>query len=442
MLGQITSKIKLGGQKMKFALHTLGCKVNQYETQAIETMLCERGHIEAGGEPADLIVVNTCAVTAESGRKSRQAIRHMKKKNPDAITVVCGCFSQLSPEDTKALGADIVFGSGDKLKLIEEIEKFATNHKAVLNIDDPFSRKKFEDLPAGAVEGRTRAMLKIQDGCVNFCTYCVIPYTRGRVRSLPIPEAIQRAKQLQDSGFPELVLTGIEIASYGKDLENDEDLCQIVCAIAEAVPNMRIRLGSLEPTIITEKFCQKLSEYRNICRHFHLSLQSGSDVTLAAMNRKYDTATFFEKTELLRKYFPNCGLTADLIAGFPQETETEHENTLAFIERCQFSSMHVFPYSIRPGTKASEMQGQLNRAEKSARAGAAQTLANEMELAFLKKQIGEVLPVIFETEHECVTQGHSDNYCQVEISGNIERGLVQNVKILTQKDKMLVGEII
>lgn len=427
---------------MKFALHTLGCKVNQYETQAIETLLCERGHIEAIGEPADLIIVNTCAVTAESGRKSRQAIRHMKKKNPTAITVVCGCFSQLSPEETQSLGADIVFGSGDKLKLIEEIEAFATESQSILNIDNPFQRRKFEDLPAGTMEGRTRAMLKIQDGCANFCTYCIIPYTRGRVRSLPIADAVKHAKALENSGYSELVLTGIEIASYGKDLGDGSNLCDIICAIAAETPQMRIRLGSLEPTIINEEFCQRLAKLGNICRHFHLSLQSGSDTILKAMNRKYDTETFYEKTVILRKYFPNCGLTADLITGFPSETQREHEETLAFIEKCHFSSMHVFPYSIRPGTKAADMAGQLDKSEKAKRASEAQRVADTMEQEFMHSQLGKTLPVIFETEHRGKIVGHSDNYCQVTLNGITEKSVVRNVKIITIEDKMLVGEVL
>jgi len=424
---------------VKFAVHTLGCKVNQYETQAIETLLRERGHVNAQeGEKADLIIINTCAVTAESGRKSRQAIRRLKTEHPDALTAVCGCFSQLSPEDVKGLGADIVYGSGDKLKFIEDIEKC----REVMNIDNPFRRQVFEELPAGAMDGRTRAMLKIQDGCANFCTYCVIPYTRGRVLSLPVSAAVSQAMQLQAEGYAELVLTGIEIASYGKDLKTGETLADVVCAIGKAAPGMRLRLGSLEPTVITEEFCQRLSRLGNVCRHFHLSLQSGCDATLNAMNRKYDTATFFEKTELLRKYFPDCGLTADLITGFPGETEEHHAQTLAFIEKCGFSSMHIFPYSPRPGTKASDMPGQLSKAVKSARAAQAQKIADRMESEFLKSQVEKILPVVFETSHEGNTRGHSDNYCEVEVTGDIPQGLVKNVKIIASTDKMLVGDVL
>jgi threonylcarbamoyladenosine tRNA methylthiotransferase MtaB len=385
-----------------------------------------------------VVIVNTCAVTAESGRKSRQAVRRMRHDHPGALTVVCGCFSQLSPEDVKALGADIVYGSGDKRALVEDIER----RLETVAVDDPFQRRDFEELPAGAAEGRARAMLKIQDGCVNFCTYCVIPYTRGRVRSLPMKAVARQAAGLQAQGFTELVLTGIEIASYGRDLQEKPGLADLVCAVSAAAPELRLRLGSLEPTVITEEFCQRLASLGTVCRHFHLSLQSGSDDILRAMNRKYDTALFFEKTELLRRYFPDCGLTADLIVGFPGETEAHHRQTLAFIEKCAFSAMHIFPPSRRPGTKAADMPGQLTRAVKARRAAEAQTVADKMEEAFLSGQIVQSLPVVLETIHGGRMRGHSDNYCEVEIPGEFPRGIVKNVQILTKQGKMLVGVVI
>ncbi len=428
---------------MKFAVHTLGCKVNQYETQAIENLLRQRGHRDVrDGEQADVIIINTCAVTAESGRKSRQAIRRMQHDHPGAVTAVCGCFSQLSPDDVRALGADIVYGSGDKLKFVEDLEACLAMHESVTCVDDPFRRMEFEELPAGAADGRTRAMLKIQDGCVNFCTYCVIPYTRGRVRSLPVSAAVSQAMALQAEGFSELVLTGIEIASYGKDLRTGEDLCALVCAVSRAAPGLRLRLGSLEPTVITEEFCRSLSELGNVCRHFHLSLQSGCDATLKAMNRKYDTATFFEKTELLRRYFPGCGLTADLIVGFPGETEEDHRATLDFIEKCGFSAMHIFPYSPRPGTKAAAMPEQLERSVKARRAAEAQAVAERMQADFLQAQVGTVLPVIFETVEENAALGHSDNYCEVRSDGDAPRGIVKYVEITGRDGQTLTGKII
>lgn len=428
---------------MKYKTYTLGCKVNQFETQALEGMLRERGLIPAAaGETADLVVVNTCAVTAESGRKSRQAVRRLKNENPGAVLAVCGCFSQLSPEEIEELGAQVVHGSGDKALFREAIFQALEERTTPAFVDDPFSRRLFEELPGGAVDGRTRAMLKIQDGCVNFCTYCVIPYTRGRVRSLSPDRCAARAGELADQGFSELVVTGIEIASYGRDLEPKSCLAQAVESICSASGDMRIRLGSLEPTVVTEDFCRRLAETGKVCDHFHLSLQSGCDRVLAAMNRKYDTVRFYHSVELLRKHFPGCGLTADLIVGFPGESEGDHLETLAFIERCSFSSMHIFPYSPRPGTKAAEMPGQLTHAEKAQRASQAQKAADNMEIAFLNGCVGKILPVIFEIERDGLSVGHASNYAQVCAQGGQMRGLVENVKITGLRDKMLVGNVV
>ncbi len=280
---------------MRYIIYTLGCKVNQYETQAMETLLREHGHKACReGESADAVIVNTCAVTAEAGRKSRQAINRLREENPNAVVAVSGCYSQLSPDTAQELGADIVYGTADRVKLVEAIEKAVATGEGERSLDKPFERRVFEELPAGAVSGHTRALLKIQDGCVNFCSYCIIPYTRGRVRSLPVETAAKQAAELEAAGYRELVITGIEIASYGVDLEGKPDLADVISAVAKAAPGLRLRLGSIEPSIITEDFCRRLAECGNVCRHFHLSLQSGCDATLKAMNRKYDTARFFE----------------------------------------------------------------------------------------------------------------------------------------------------
>ena len=416
---------------MKYAVYTLGCKVNQYETQAVEAMLRARGFAPAE-ENADVIIVNTCAVTAESGRKSRQAIRRLQTKHPGALTAVCGCFSQLDPEAVKALGADIVFGSGQKERLVEAIAEALP----AVEVDDPFKRLTFEELPSGAVSGRTRAMLKIQDGCDNFCAYCVIPYTRGRVRSLPLDACARQAAALKREGFLEIVVTGIEIASYGKDLPGRPGLADAVTAISEAAPGVRIHLGSLEPTVVTEAFCQKLSALGNLCPHFHLSLQSGCDETLARMRRKYDTVRFYECCALLRKHFPGCSLTADLICGFPGETEEEFQKTLAFLERCGFFFVHAFPYSVRPGTKAAQMPGQLTKAEKEERVRRAGEVIRRLRGEYLSACVGKTLPVLFENPHE----GHADNYCVVNTVQAYPRGTVQNIQIFGARDDALLGE--
>lgn len=428
---------------MKYIIYTLGCKVNQYETQAIEALLVSRGHKPcAEGEIADAVIVNTCAVTAEAGRKSRQAIHRLREENPGAVAAVLGCYSQLSPDAVQKLGADIVYGTADRLKLIDAVEKAVATGEGEKALDKPFERRVFEELPAGAVSGHTRALLKIQDGCVNFCSYCIIPYTRGRVRSLPMEAAVRQAAELDKKGYRELVITGIEIASYGVDLPGKPDLADVVCAIAAAAPHMRLRLGSIEPSVITEDFCKKIADCGSVCRHFHLSLQSGCDATLKAMNRKYDTARFYEAMQLLRRYFPDCGMTCDVIVGFPGESEEHQLETLDFLKKAQFSDAHIFPYSRRPGTPADKMDGQIDRATKAKRSKQARAVVAETRSAFLESMIGKTLPVLFETKEGECWQGHSDNYLEVRAEGENLRGTVHNVRIDAVSEGILVGNVI
>ncbi len=428
---------------MLYIIATLGCKVNQYETQAMETLLRERGHRPAApGERADAVIVNSCAVTAESGRKSRQAARHLREQNPEAVLALCGCYAQLSPEEAEKLGARVVYGSADRAAFVRAVEKAVLEGQGERRVDEPFRRRDFERLPAGAVYGRTRAMLKIQDGCVNFCSYCIIPYTRGRLRSLPLADAAAETARLREQGYRELVLTGIEVASYGLDLPGRPGLAELIEAVAAAAGDMRIRLSSLEPTVITEDFCRRLAAAGKLCRHFHLSLQSGCDRTLKAMNRKYDTARFYEAVELLRSAFPGCALSCDLIAGFPGETEEDQAETLAFLEKCAFASMHVFPYSRRPGTPADSMPGQLDRAVKERRAAQARAVGERTRRAFLEGSLGLVLPVLFETEGEDFSTGHSDTYLQVRVPERGLRGQLKNVRITAWNSEGLSGEIV
>ena len=428
---------------MKYIIYTLGCKVNQYETQAIEALLVSRGHKPcAEGEIADAVIVNTCAVTAEAGRKSRQAIHRLREENPGAVAAVLGCYSQLSPDAVQKLGADIVYGTADRLKLIDAVEKAVATGEGEKALDKPFERRIFEELPAGAVSGHTRALLKIQDGCVNFCSYCIIPYTRGRVRSLPMEAAVRQAAELDKKGYRELVITGIEIASYGVDLPGKPDLADVVCAIADAAPHMRLRLGSIEPSVITEDFCKKIAACGSVCRHFHLSLQSGCDATLKTMNRKYDTARFYEAMQLLRRYFPDCGMTCDVIVGFPGESEEHQLETLDFLKKAQFSDAHIFPYSRRPGTPADKMDGQIDRVTKAKRSKQARAVVAETRSAFLESMIGKTLPVLFETQEGECWQGHSDNYLEVRAEGENLRGTVHNVRIDAVSEGILVGNVI
>ena len=427
---------------MEYIISSLGCKVNQYETQAMESFLIERGHGRAvPGETADAVIINTCAVTAESGRKSRQMIRRLRDENPGALVAVCGCYSQLAPDEAAAVGADVIFGAADRKKLVDAIEQAVLDRQPRREIDRPFERRVFEPLPAGAAEHRTRAMLKIQDGCVNFCSYCIIPYTRGRLRSLPLEDAAAETRRLAAEGFRELVLTGIEVASYGADLPGTPGLADVIETVAEAAGEMRIRLSSLEPTVITEDFCRRLAETGKLCRHFHLSLQSGCDRTLKAMNRKYDSETFFEKTALLRSYFPGCALTGDLITGFPGETEADQAETLAFLERCAFADLHIFPYSRRPGTPADKLPGQCTRAVKERRAREAQAVMDGLRRAYRESCVGQTLPVLFESEEDGLCTGHSDNYMPVVAAGTGLRGRVLDVRITAADADGLRGEL-
>ena len=427
---------------MKVSIVTLGCKVNQFESQALEQLLTERGHeIVAEGEAAEVCVVNTCAVTAESVRKSRQAVRRAMTAEPEALIAVCGCWSQISPEEAKALGAQLVGGSGDRRAFVEQMEETFRTRQTRVVTDEALRRRVFEPLPAGKLHGRTRAMLKVQDGCVNFCTYCVIPYARGPVRSLPLKDAVAEAKRIEAAGIKEIVITGIEIASYGRDLAGETDLAGLTAAVAEAVPGMRLRLGSLEPRVVTKEFCETLKAIPGLCPHFHLSLQSGCDATLRRMRRKYDTARFYESVRLLREAFPGCGLTADLITGFPGEDEEEFAETLAFIRQCAFSSMHVFPYSVRPGTVAAEMPLQVEKAVKKERANRAIAAAAEMRREYLASCVGKRFSVLFETKEKNGSAGYAENYCPVRVEKDGLAGRVLPVLVTNWDENGLFGQI-
>ncbi len=428
---------------MKVHIHTLGCKVNQFESQAMASILAAHGHTVTEEETGlDAIVINTCAVTAESVRKSRQAVRRLKSQNPGALTAICGCWSQAEADEAAKLG-DVVYGSGDKAGFIAALERAAEERDGIISVDDPFARRVFEPLPVGSAEGRTRALLKIEDGCANFCAYCIIPYTRGRIRSLPPEQCAADAAGLQREGYKEIVLTGIEIASYGADLEGRPTLADAVEKICLAAPEVRIRLGSLEPRVVTEAFARCLAALPNLCPHFHLSLQSGCDATLARMRRKYDTERFYQSVEILRRYFPNCGITSDLITGFPGETEEEFARTLDFIEKCAFSAMHIFPYSLREGTRAASMEDQIPKAVKHSRAREAAKTAKRMKTAFLAAQVGLVHSVLFEQEAEPgVWSGHTGNYCEVRARGEALHNTVANVQIIESRDGVLWGKVL
>lgn len=443
---------------MKIAIYTLGCKVNQYETQAMETALKERGHVLVPFEElADAYIINTCAVTAVSGHKSRQIIRRAQKQNPAALVAVCGCYAQTDAQAVAELGVDLVGGSNKRMEFLERLETLAAEKQAraeevppcaapMVTVENIMAVREYESLPAGGLSTRTRAMLKVEDGCVNFCSYCIIPYARGPVRSLPLTEAVSETQRLAEQGYKEIVLTGIEISSWGKDLEGKPVLTDLVEAICRATPQCRIRLGSLEPRTVTEDFCRRLSVLPNLCPHFHLSLQSGCDATLKRMNRKYDTARYLESVTLLRRYFDRPGITTDLIVGFPNETEEEFGETLRFLETCAFSAMHIFPYSRRPDTPADKMSGQVPKAVKEERARRATALAARMEQSYLQALVGEELSVLFEELVDGQThvwRGHAPNYTEVyAVSGENLHNVERRVRVLSVEENRLRSELL
>ena len=427
---------------MKFAFYTLGCKTNQYETQAMEHLLLEKGHeIGSFEEACDGYVINTCSVTAVADKKNRAVIRRCRRDNPQAVIAVCGCYSQHDPEAVRALGIDVIGGSGQRQAFVEMLLDAAGEKRHEEQLDNALGRREFECLPAGGLEERTRAMLKVQDGCVNFCTYCIIPYTRGPIRSAPLEVAVAQAKELAVRGYREIVLTGIEIAGWGQDQPGKPELALLVEEICKAVPNLRIRLGSLEPRVVTEDFCRRLSVFPNLCPQFHLSMQSGSDTVLSRMKRKYDTARYYQSVELLRKFFPECAVTTDMIVAFPGETEEEFAESLAFIRKCAFADMHIFPYSRRPGTPADKMPGQHNNATKEARSRAAIALAEEMSRAYREGFVGRTLEVLFEEREGEFYTGHAPNYIKVYARGENLHNEIRTVTVLEVYRDGVIGRL-
>lgn len=429
---------------MKIAFYTLGCKVNQYETQALEQMFAQRGHELVPFEGhADAYIINTCTVTAVSDKKSRNVIRRARKDNPDAIIAVCGCYPQTHPDDMAGLSVDLVSGTGDRTGFVSLLEQTFAQRAPVTALDDAMKRRIFETLPAGGLEGRTRSMLKVEDGCVNFCTYCIIPFARGPVRSQPLREAVAQAGQLAGEGYRELIITGIEISSWGREFKDGSSLIDLLEGVCAAAPECRIRLGSLEPRTITRQFCERAAKLPNLCPHFHLSMQSGCDSVLKRMNRKYDTARFYESVALLREFFDRPGITTDMIVGFPGETEEEFCQSLEFIQKCAFSAMHIFPYSKRPGTPAAAMKDQILNAEKEARAHRAGNLAAEMERAYLEQFVGEDVEVLFEEKKNGLWRGYTTRYVEVTAdSGDDLHNQFRTVHITAAGGGKLIGEII
>ena len=427
---------------MRVAIYTLGCKVNQYETQAMEQELRRRGHELVDFEDsADTYIVNTCSVTAVSDKKSRQMIRRAKRRSPNAVVAACGCYIQTHTDEAKGLGIDLIGGTGGRMAFLDLLEQEVRDRTPRVAVDDSLRRRDFEVLPAGGMAARTRAMLKVEDGCVNFCTYCIIPYARGRVRSMPLEAAVAQATGLAAEGYREIVINGIEISSWGWEWKDGSCLRQLLAALCEAVPGVRIRLGSLEPRTIDEAFCKALSGYPNLCPQFHLSLQSGSDTVLKRMHRKYDTARYLESVRLLRQYFPGCAVTTDLIVGFPGETEEEFSESLAFLKTCGLSMFHIFPYSRRKGTPAADMPGQIPNAVKERRAAEAASAAAELEAQYHTSMLGTTQQVLFEQEENGLYAGHAMNYVKVYVQAADLHNEIRAVRVTELYRDGVLGEL-
>lgn len=429
---------------MKYAFYTLGCKVNQYETQAMQQLLLQRGDTLGDFDGiCDCYVINTCTVTAMSDKKSRNAIRRVRRRNPEAVIGVCGCYAQTAPEELRGMDVDVLIGTDGRVEFLDRLAQAARDRQHWEHVEDAGLPRRFEQLPAGGLAERTRALLKVEDGCNNFCTYCIIPYARGRVRSLPLESAVQEARKLAAEGYREIVVNGIEISSWGWEWHDGSCLRQLLTALCAAVPEVRIRLGSLEPRTIDEEFCRALSGFQNLCPQFHLSLQSGSDPVLRRMNRKYDTARYYESVRLLNEYFPGCAVTTDLIVGFPGESEASFEESLAFIRKCALTKVHIFPYSRREGTPADKMPDQVPKAVKEARAARAAAVAAELEDVFHSALIGTVQEVLFEQPEDGLYAGHAPNYAKVYVrSDEALRNRTCRVRITEPCRNGVLGELV
>ena len=426
---------------MRVAIYTLGCKMNQYETQAMEQLLRQKGHqVVDFSEEADAYVVNTCSVTAVSDQKSRKVLHRVRRERPGAVLAVCGCYPQTHVEVVRKLDVDLIAGTGDRAGFVDLLEQAVEERRPLEFVDRSFDRRQFEVLPAGGMENRTRAMLKVEDGCVNFCSCCLIPYARGPVRSAPLETAAAQAAQLKAEGYREIVITGIEISSWGRDLKNGQSLIDLMEAISQAAPGVRVRLGSLEPRTVTEEFCRRAAALPDLCPQFHLSMQSGCDATLKRMNRKYGTERYLESVTLLNRFFDRPAVTTDMIVGFPEETEEEFAQTLDFIRRCGFAQMHIFPYSIRPGTPAAALE-QVPKAVKEDRARRAANLAADMHRMYLEGCVGRTYPVLFEQSRNGKFSGHAPNYMEVLAEGTDLHNQVKNVRITGTDGQVLFGQL-
>lgn len=417
----------------KVSIYTLGCKVNTYESEAVKEQFESCGYICVDfDEPADVYIINTCTVTHLGDRKSRQMIRRTKQINKESTLVVMGCYAQVAPQDIdKIKEVDIVIGTDNKGRVYEIVEEFLKNRKKTNLVSDISDKHNFEELNVTSYEGRTRAFLKVQDGCNNFCSYCIIPYARGRIRSRSLKSSLSEARRLAEHGFNEIVLVGIHLASYGKD--TGESLIDLLTGLSEIEGIKRIRMGSLEPTLFDDDFTEEIAKFPKICQHFHLSLQSGCDETLKRMNRKYLTADYRASVNRIRKFFPDAAITTDIMVGFPQETDEEFKKTLKFAEEISFAEAHIFKYSVRKGTVAEKMSGQIDPHIKELRSKELIALTKKTQKDFLDSHIGKTVEVLFEREYKDAVgfhEGKTQNYITVIAESDKDvSGEFKNVRI-------------
>ena len=430
----------------KVAFYTLGCKVNQYETEAMLELFEKEGYEKAETEDyADVYVINTCTVTHMSDRKSRQYIRRMKKKNPDAIIAVVGCYSQVSPEEILSIDeVNLVMGTNDRKKIVEEVKKIDASRK-VSTVDDIMKVKAFEEIEINKTNGKTRAFLKIQDGCDRYCSYCIIPYARGRVRSRDLESIVKEVENLASNGYKEVVLTGIHVASYGKDIkETDIKLLDVIKQINNIEGIERIRLSSVEPILFTDEFVEAVSAMDKVCPHYHLSLQSGCDETLKRMKRRYTTEEYKTIVDRLRAAIPNVSITTDVIVGFPGETNEEFDKTYEFLKDIELTHMHIFKYSPRKGTPAATMENQVDPSTKHERSEKLLQLNEENFKKFGQKMLDKEFNVLFEQKvGDNKFEGLTENYVKVIVESDKDLSeQILKVKITDVKNEFLEGILV
>lgn len=443
---EFRKKLLLGGNILKkVAFYTLGCKVNQYETEAMTELFEKNGYISVNSEEyADVYVINTCTVTHMSDRKSRQYIRRMKKKNPNAIIAVVGCYSQVSPEEILDIEeVNLVMGTNDRKAIVENIDNLTVDSK-VSTVDDIMKVKDFESIEISQTNGRTRAFIKIQDGCDRYCTYCIIPYARGRIRSRKMDEIVEEIETLSRNGFKEVVLTGIHVASYGKDLRDGSDILTVLKEVHNIDGIERIRLSSVEPKLFTDEFISEICSLEKLAPHFHLSLQSGSDGVLQRMNRRYSAEEYKRIVEILRDRIPDVSITTDVIVGFPGESNEEFLETLGFLKELKLMHTHIFKYSPRKGTPASIMENQIDSQTKNFRSGVLLNLCTKNFRSFVEKfKDRELRILVEELDNDGYYEGLTDNYIRIKVRSEHDiRGEFVDVRISDIMDDYCVGELI